>query len=110
MDLARELHKSRQEILALPGLEFLYWKEYFQTRPFTHQLLERNFARLTAFVFNTSLRAKQRIEMDHLLPDYLKESKAVVFVPKTLEQQRQEFLNFKMKLETLKAQTKRKPL
>ena len=109
MRLAWELGRFRWEVLAMPADEFFYWQEFFRIHPWTYEREEQNAARLTAFVFNTSLRARQQISVDDLIPHYVKD-KPVQFVLKSREQQRAEFGNFKMRLQALKEHRKRKPI
>lgn len=100
---------TRRQVLGMPAEEFLIWRAFFEIHLWTYEREEWNAARLTAYVFNTSLRARQRISVEELVPRYVKD-KPIMFVPKTRAQQRQEFGQFKSKLQALKEQRKRKPL
>lgn len=108
MKLAQELHKTEGEILDMPASEFEAWTAFFEIYPFTVERQDRQFAMIAAVISNMSGKQMRRIVgHESFMPHYEKRAAKQhaidrpIFVHKSLEQQRQEWDAFKMKLQSV---------
>jgi len=89
----------------MPASEYFGWQEYFDIYPFTQDREDARFAMLAAVIANVSGKMlKSSMSESVFLPDYLGERKLVV-IEKSLEQQAQEFSDFKERLRAISPQS-----
>ena len=81
----------------MPAAEWFGWQEYFYIYPFTQDREDARFAMLAAVIANVSGKTlKNTLNESIFMPDYLKE-KNIPITEKSLEQQAQEWTEFKEK-------------
>jgi hypothetical protein len=78
----------------------MVWKEYFSLYPFSQERQERSFAMLASLIANISGKTlNEPLHEDFFMPDYLNEREQVEVVEKSIEQQTEEALVFRQRLQ-----------
>lgn len=79
----------------MPAAEFTEWQAYFTIYPFSVDRLDRMLGRLCSIIYNTSGKIfKNTVNDEAFLFAYAKEKPFKQFVPKSLEQQKQDWKAF----------------